>query len=363
MTLRPDRPRDVRVDVVVVNWNGGDLLERCLASIVDDAAHLPSGLTCEVLVVDNASTDGSERRAVERFPEVTLSRLPRNTGFAGGAAAGLRATSGDVVVLVNNDAVVTRGFLEAIVGPLREPSRVGATTGRVVLEGRFVPATLGTSPDLVGHDGRGWCRVAPDRPDGVQLLNSTGNEVTRSGNGRDRDWLAPLDTASDRDVFGFNGGCAALRRTALDEVGGFDESLFLYYEDTELSWRLRRSGWRVEHVPEAVTVHAHAASSGTTSELFEISNARNRLLVALMHAPWPVVLRASVRTLGRAVRGPRRGRWLRALLQASAGAPAAVRRRRRTDAVATLPRASVAALLVPDGPAVPGRRGRTEVAP
>src|SRR5690606_30035179 len=96
--------------------------------------------------------------------------------------------------------------------------------------------------------------------------------------------------------------------TALDDVGLFDESLFLYYEDTELSWRLRRRGWTVRHVPDAVTVHDHAASSGTGSAFFLDHNERNRLLVALIHAPWGVVLRALTRAAGRAVLSPDRGR-------------------------------------------------------
>ncbi|WP_225753650.1 glycosyltransferase family 2 protein [Actinotalea sp. Marseille-Q4924] len=343
------------IDVVVVNWNGGDLLAQCLESLRADMDGLPTA-RCHVWLVDNASTDGSADRAQERFGDMTVIRLDRNTGFAGGAAAGIRASSGDVVVLVNNDAVVTPGFLRSVVGPIEADPRVGATTGRVLLAGEFVPSRPGAVPELVGHDGRGWRRSLPGET-GTTLLNSTGNEVTRSGNGRDRDWLASASTTALPEVFGFNGGCAALRRRALDHVGSFDESLFLYYEDTELSWRLRRGGWRVVHVPDAVTVHVHAASSGTTSELFEVSNARNRLLVALLHAPWAVVVRACARTLVRTVRGPRRRRWVSALTQVVVRTPRTLARRRALDRTAVVPRRSVAALLVDDGPGRSGRAG------
>lgn len=337
---------DPTVDVVVVTWRARELTLTCLDAL---RAQDTTGLAVRLVVVDNASDDGTVE-ALAAAGDVRVLALPTNTGFAGGAQAALAASDADVVVLVNNDAVAEPGFLRALVAPLTGPGRVGATTGRVVLAGRFAPAGPGAADALVGHDGRRWARVPDGDPDGVRLLNSTGNEVTRSGNGRDRDWLRPADAApAPARVFGLNGGCAALRRDAATAVGGFDPDLFLYYEDTDLSWRLRRAGWEVVHVPDAVTVHRHAASSGTGSALFQHHNVRNRLLVALANAPWPVVGRALLRTLARTVLGPHRRRWAGALLDAARRAPRALARRRRTDATAVVPRAGVAAFLVPDG--------------
>lgn len=337
--------------VVVVNWNGGDLLQDCLQSLVDDHG-APETSGVEIVLVDNASTDGSVERAQRSFPALRLVRRPTNEGFAAGANAGIRASDGEFVVLVNNDAVVRRGFLRAITAPMAEPGGedVAAVTGRVLLAGHYVPAAAGTPADaaLVARDGRRWARVPGDGP-GVRLLNSTGNVVTRSGNGGDRDWLAPADTApAAAEVFGFNGGCVALRRRALDAVGLFDAGLFMYFEDTELSWRLRRGGWRIVHAPQALTDHQHAASSGTATAFFEVHNARNRLVVAVAQAPWPVVARALLRTLVRLVLGPRRDRTARALAQALGMIPAALARRRRTDRLSTVSRAEVARWLVPD---------------
>ena len=300
------------VSVVVVTWNARDLTLRCLDSLRDQQT---PGRDVELVVVDNASSDDT-LASLAGHPDVRVVSLPTNTGFAGGAEAGIAASHGEIVVLVNNDAVAEPGFLTSLVAPFDDPEahRLGATTGRVLLSGLFSPA--GDSPEsaLVGVDGSRWVRTLT----GTRLVNSTGNEVTRSGNGRDRDWLAPADgPAAPAEVFGFNGGCAALSRAALADVGGFEARLFLYYEDTELSWRLRRRGWRVRHVADAVTVHDHAASSGTTSARFLDHNERNRLLVALIHAPWTVVARATARAGARAVlgtgappahEGPARGR-------------------------------------------------------
>lgn len=336
--------------VVVVNWNGGELLQACLRSLVEDAA---SAGDVEIVVVDNASTDGSAEAAQAQFPGIRLVRRPANEGFAAGANAGIRATAGEFVVLVNNDATVRPGFLRAVTAPMRAPegADVGAVTGRVVLAGRFRSAPEATVDDgaLVAADGRRWTRVPPGEP-GIALLNSTGNVMTRSGNGGDRDWLAPLDAASVAgEVFGFNGGCAALRRRALDRVGLLDDRLFMYFEDSELSWRLRRNGWRILHAPDARTEHQHAASSGTATAFFRFHNARNRLVVAAAQAPWPVFLRGLARTLVRLVRGPHRGDTARALTSAARLLPGAVRTRRRTDRSATVSRSEVARWLVPGG--------------
>jgi GT2 family glycosyltransferase len=341
------------VSVVVVTWNGLDLTLRCLDSL---ARQDVPGRAVDVVVVDNGSTDGTVEALRDRA-DVTLVALDRNTGFAGGVNAGVAASTGDVVVLVNNDAVAEPGYLAALVAPFdalpERPDgpvgRLGATTGRVVLRGRFRPAAA-DEPGLVDHAGRTWARTGDDT--GTLLLNSTGNEVTRSANGRDRDWLADADRpAAPREVFGFNGGSAAIARAALDDVGGLDASLFMYYEDTELSWRLRRAGWTVAHVHEAVTVHDHAGSSDATSTFFRDHNEHNRLAVALLHAPWPVVGRAFARSTARVVLGPERRRRARVLLRVLGHAPALLRRRRAVDRTARVPRSAVAALLVADGTA------------
>jgi GT2 family glycosyltransferase len=345
-------PRQTRAttSVVVVNWNGGELLQDCLRSLIEDAGDRTD---VELVLVDNASADGSVERAEQLFPSVQVVRRSENGGFAAGANEGVRVSTGEFVVLINNDARAERGFLTAIVEPMvaAEGADVAAVTGRVELAARYRPAGTadGASDGLVGHDGRRWLRAAEGEP-GVRLLNSTGGLMTRSGNGRDRDWLAPADSPppADPEVFGFNGGCVALRRRALDEVGLMDESLFMYYEDTELSWRLRRAGWRVVHEPAARTRHQHAASSGTATAFFQVHNVRNRLVVTAAQAPWSVVLRAWARTSWRLAAGPHRDRTARALVQALAMTPGALARRRRTDRTATVARRDVARWLVED---------------
>jgi N-acetylglucosaminyl-diphospho-decaprenol L-rhamnosyltransferase len=334
--------------VVVVNWNGGAVLGPCLRSL--------SGQGLPVVVVDNASDDGSPDLVGALLPEATLVRRPANDGFAAGVNAGVAVSDADVVLLLNNDAIAAPGWADAMLEPFGRPGAedLAAVTGHVVLDGWFAavpagePAPAGTLRDAAGT---AWRRTAehdaPAPPGSSRRTNSTGNELTLSANGRDRDWLAPADgPPAPVDVFGLNGGSAAIRRSALAAVGGLDESLFMYYEDTDLSWRLRLAGWRVAHAPGARTVHRHAASSGTGTEFFRFHNARNRLVVADRHAPASVAARAWLRTLGGVVRGPDRGVRARAALAAAARLPADLRTRRRVGSRPA--RRRVAAALVPD---------------
>lgn len=307
------------------------------------------GAADRVVVVDNGSTDDSLAVLRDALPEATVVALPRNGGFAVGANAGIRRADTDVVVLLNNDAVPAPGFVAAMRDHLvAAPPDVAAVTGRIVLAGRWTSLPTGAAPTpgarvLRDRAGRAWTPSA----DGKERLNSTGVVVDRDGNGADRDWLAPVDQVASVDVFGASGGAAAFRRTALDDVGLLDESLFMYYEDTELAWRLRRRGWQVQYAAGAVVRHDHSASSGVASALFVRRNARNRLVVALWHAPWGTVVRATVRTVGRIVRCGLSGDGREARLVAAALAdvlghlPRHLVRRRHETRRASVPRRAV----------------------
>ncbi|OII10723.1 hypothetical protein BIU97_09825 [Curtobacterium sp. MCBA15_009] len=333
-----------RTAVVVVNWERADLTTTAVRAV------LAEGAADEVVVVDNGSSDDSLAVLRRELPDATVVARQHNGGFAAGANTGIRRTDAEIVVLLNNDAVPAAGFVAALRDHLAQAGpEVGAVTGRIVLAGRWtgLPAGAAPAPDqrvLRDHTGRAWT----PSPDGDVRLNSTGVLVDRDGNGMDRDWFAPADRVADVDVFGFSGGASALRRSALDDVGLLDESLFMYYEDTELAWRLRRRGWRVEHAAGAVVEHDHSASSGVQSDLFVFRNARNRLVVALWHAPWPTVLRAAARTLVRGVRGLAVGRSgrsgqearlvLAALVDVAGALPSHLARRLRETRRAAVPR-------------------------
>lgn len=259
-----DATKSPLATVVVVAWNGADLLGDCLDALA--AQEFPPGFA--TWIVDNSSSDDTVAVAAQHRAAARLVQLDRNVGFAGAAALAVREVTTPFVVLLNQDAVVAPGWLAALLAPL-----VGAS-------GHGVGAT--TSKVLLARDGR---------------LNNTGVLVARDGYGRDRGFGEPDDGryGALEDVFAFSGTAAALRVAAARQVGSFDPSFFLYYEDTDLSWRLQLGGWRIVYAPAAVVRHQHGASSDLRSAAFAFYNERNRLLMLVKCAPALVVLREIMR--------------------------------------------------------------------
>ncbi|HEU5316931.1 MAG TPA: glycosyltransferase family 2 protein, partial [Chloroflexota bacterium] len=259
------------VSVLVLNWNGARLLSSCLSALF--ATDYPTG-GWEAVVVDNASTDGSAEQAQRDFPRLRVVRNPGNWGFAKGYNGALAAAPGPYVVLLNTDTRVRPGWLRALVGAAEADARVGAASAKLI--------------------------YPPDSPNAGRIQNA-GGMVLANGAGRDRGtvfrdgrWIQEEDVGQyDRreEVFFFCGAAALLRRAALEDVGLFDERYFMYYEDMDLSWRLRLRGWKVVFVPDAVVEHAHAASSGEWSPFFTYQVDRNRPLMLLKLAPLPLALR------------------------------------------------------------------------
>ena len=234
------------------------------------------------------------------------------------------------LVLLNNDATVRDGFLDALLDPLADPM-VGATTALILLAGRYREARDDEAVALSGNGPTRWVRLSDDEARaglGAILVNSTGNIVDSSGNGQDRDWLVPVaQLAAPEQVFGICGGACAILRDAWEEVGGIRTDLFMYYEDTDLSYKLREAGYDVRFVRQAVVDHEHAASSDATSPMFARVNARNRLIVAAEHASWQVITSALVRSVVRAARAGFRGPAAHGVAQGIAAIPGALRRR------------------------------------
>lgn len=232
-------PPVVGVTVVILAFGEEPLLERCVASVADGSR--------EVLVVDNGCLSDAVRR-VTPLPGVRVLRPGRNLGFAGGCNLAAAQAGGEVVVLLNSDAVAQPGAIEALARALDDPT-VGIATASVRLL---------------------------DRP---QLLNSSGNPVhylgvTWAGNlGR-----AAAEAAAPVDVASASGAAAAVRLEDWRRWGGFWEELFAYCEDTELSLRCWIDGLRVIYVPEAEVRH-HYEFSRNPRKFFLLE--RNRLLMVL----------------------------------------------------------------------------------
>jgi len=259
MSHPPDAPR---VTVVVVTWQGRHLLGPCLESLRHQT------LGHRLLVVDNASTDGTTDFLAAQHPEANVLVSRRNEGFAGGVARALGAVDTPYAALLNNDATAEPDWLAALVAHADACPEAGAVTSQMLLT------------------------------DAPGTLNNTGVLLLPSGYGADRDLGEPAGSRPEPgEVFGFSGGAALLRTEAVDQAGGMPAPFFLYYEDTDLSWRLRLAGWTVRYEPRAVVHHAHSATADQQSESFAFYNERNRLLTLARCAPAGMAVRGATQFL------------------------------------------------------------------
>ncbi|MEO8289680.1 MAG: glycosyltransferase family 2 protein [Gaiellaceae bacterium] len=225
------------VSIIVVSYNAREHLERCLEAV--------AGGPHEVIVVDNASTDGSPDLVREGFPSVRLVELGENRGFGAGNNEGMRVATGRYFLLVNSDAWPVGGAIDALVRFADKNPDAGVAGPRIVgIDGRLQASVRGF-PTL-------W-RLATEYFFLRKLAPRSRALNAFYGGG--------FDYGSVKDADFLMGAVLLLRREAVDEVGGFDESFFMFSEETDLCFRMHRAGWRVEFFPGAEFVHVGGAST------------------------------------------------------------------------------------------------------
>jgi GT2 family glycosyltransferase len=223
-------PNRTSASVVIPNWNGRDLLAKYLPSVIDAMAGHPDN---EVIVVDNASTDGSAAFIQQHFPSVRVIPLPENLGFGGGSNAGFRAAKNDIVVLLNSDMRVDRGFLQ--------------------------PLLDGFTDELVFAVS---CQIFFSDPNKVREETGLTQAWWQGGHLRVRH----RDDSAIEDAypcFYAGGGSSAFDRKKFLELGGFDSILHPFYlEDTDLGFMAWKRGWKVLYQPRSIVFHEHRGTIG-----------------------------------------------------------------------------------------------------
>lgn len=245
------------VSAIVVSWNTRRMTLDCLRSIEADCA----GLAHEIIVVDNASTDGSPEAIAAALPGATVIRNGRNAGFARANNQGIAAARGAYLALINSDVIVRPGCIGALVRYLEEHSDAGLAAPRIVdAAGRLQPNCL----RFPGY----WNR----------LCETTGLAKMFAG----VDWLGDTRVAErrhdrTRDVDILTGCFWVARAEAVGRIGGLDENFFMYGEDMDWCRRFRRGGWRVVFHPAGGAVHFGGASSAGQPTRFFIELQRSIL--------------------------------------------------------------------------------------
>jgi GT2 family glycosyltransferase len=227
----------------IVNWNTRDLLDRCLASLQQAIA--ASDFSCEVLVADNASSDGSAAMVRDRYPDVVLVETGANLGFAGGHEPLFRRSRGRLHVLVNSDVELLPGCLEAVMARMDADTDIGVLGPKVRFPDGSVQPSCRRFPSLLHQaiDASGLNRIFPRHP----FWNAYK--------------MGDFDHSSARDVDQVMGSLFVIRRKLMEQIGGLDTDFFMYYEEVDYCFRAKQAGWRVFFEPAAEVIHVGGASA------------------------------------------------------------------------------------------------------
>ena len=262
------------LSIVIVSYNARADLENCLASLATGAPRTPH----EILVVDNASTDGSAAAVRDGWPGVRLIALERNCGFAGGNNAGIRASSGQLVLLLNSDTIVPSGTIDTLIERL-QAHPIAAVAG----------------PRLVGADGRAELSFGP-------MISPLGELRQKAIVALHARRVAPISrwveraTRRERYVDWVSGAALLVYRRDAEAVGLLDERYFLYTEDVDFCAAIRASGRRVLFAPAAQITHVRGRSRASAPAAMNAAYRRSQVAFYEKHHPrWVPALRLYLR--------------------------------------------------------------------
>lgn len=243
----------MQISIVIVVHNHRKDLERCLLSLYEHSLE-----DTEIIVVDNASTDGSAEFVQSQFPQVVYLYSQDNLGFGHGNNQGARHAQGEYLVFLNPDTVVTRNWLEPLISTLMDDPQVGLTTPKIL---HFDETSSISACGLQIHlTGIGQCR-------GVGEQNH----------------LYP----KQEEVGAIHGAAFAIKKAVFEKIGGFDAPFFLYVEDTDISWRARLAGYHCIYVPDSVIYHDYSLRF-SPQKLFFLE--RNRYLLLTKNLRWGTLI-------------------------------------------------------------------------
>ena len=285
------------VSIIVVNWNTHDLLADCLNSVAATAGELD----LEIVVVDNASTDGSQAMVRQTFPHVRLIANAENVGFARANNQGLAACRGRYVLLLNSDALLTPNSLQTMLDLAESRPRVGIVGAHLRNRDGSFQASHSPFPNL-------WQEFL--------ILSGIGRLLY----GRWYPSHGPEENEGPQVVDYVEGACLLVRRAAFEQVGGLDEGYFMFSEEVDWCYAMREKGWQVWYQPEARVIHLGGGSSRNRRPQREADLYRSRIRFVRKHygitAAWllkaQIVGFTAIKSLGhgllRRVSGGRYGR-------------------------------------------------------
>lgn len=270
----------MKVSIILVNYNSAVLLRNCLKSIYEQT----KGIPFEIIVVDNASSDNSRQIVRSEFPAVQLIESSENLGFSRGNNLGASLSKGTYLLFLNTDTILLENSIKLLADFFDEHPEVGAVGPRILFEDKYFQLSAGQLPNLFGefidkitHSlARRWHTAM------CPLLERRFNKTKAVG------WLT--------------GACLMVRQKVFAQVNGFDEKIFMYFEDKDLCKRINSAGWQIMYCPSTSIIHLLAGSSGNVDKqkINEIYRA-SQLYYYRKHLGWlqTEILRLYLRLTGK----------------------------------------------------------------
>lgn len=240
-----------KVDIIIPNWNGEHLLTKCLESLSSlDYKNF------KVVVVDNNSHDNSVTLIKETFPNIRVIELSTNTGFAHAVNEGIKSTDSELVALLNNDTEVDKYWLKELVNSLNSNEAIGIVTSK-----------------LINYYDR-------------TKIDAAGDETNIVGQARSRGY-GDYTSLFNKEEFVFlaTGGASLYKREIFSQIGLFEETYYMYFEDADLSYRAQKNGIKVFYQPKAIVYHMHRASSNKRKDMLDYWLYRNFSVFYLINTP------------------------------------------------------------------------------
>lgn len=245
------------ISVIIVNWNTKEMLLDCLKSLTKQNI----SYTNEIIVVDNGSTDGSQEAVRAAFPDVQIIENNANLGFAKANNIGILKSRGRYVCLINSDVIVMDNCLQHLMTFMDSNTKIGIAGPKILNPNLTLQNSCRSLPTL-------WNNLSP----ALGLDKIFKNMPFFSGVN-----MRFFDHRSVRKVEALAGCCLIIRKTALDQVGLFDEQYFIYFEETDLCKRFGQAGWDIVFCPDASIIHHHGASSAKDPARFNIEQMKSQM--------------------------------------------------------------------------------------
>jgi GT2 family glycosyltransferase len=227
------------ISVIIVNWNTRDLLMNCIRSVYGTV----QGMTFEIWVVDNGSTDGSQKAVKTAFPEIQLIENTQNRGFAAANNQALKRINGRYALLLNSDAALTDGAAQQLLAFMESTPTAGMACGQLLNPDDSRQNSIANFPTLL-----------------TLISNETLLRILfpKKFPSKRRNYTHPIPIESGI------GACLMVRKTAMNTVGIFDENFFFFFEETDWAYRMRLANWQIFFIPSARIIHAQGKSAGNS---------------------------------------------------------------------------------------------------